>query len=194
MLRQSTTRLTRCCVPPRLLIRANAFSTSPVRAANRAVVYTETGNPADVLRVQSYDPIPPPPSDSVNIRFYLSPINPSDINLVQGVYPVKPAQLHLSEQQVNVGGNEGVAEVVDVGSAVQGLHKGDRVVVGKPQFGTWSSSRVVPAQDVIKLPSSGLSDVNAATIIVSFALIHYLHLNEWSLNSGEPSDSIQHAA
>lgn len=66
-----------------------------------------------------------------------------------------------------MGGNEGVAEVVEVGSNVQGLRKGDWVVVSKPQFGTWSSLRAVPATDVIKLPQKGLSEVNAATIIVS---------------------------
>ncbi|RDX54311.1 NAD(P)-binding protein [Lentinus brumalis] len=194
MLRQTATRLTRPCTQLRLLIRANAFSTSPACFANRAVVYTETGNPADVLRVQSYDPLPPPPSDSVTIRFHLSPINPSDINLVQGVYPVKPAQLELSGQQVFVGGNEGVAEVVDVGTAVQGLRKGDRVVVGKPQFGTWSSHRVIQAQDVIKLPSSGLSDVNAATIIVNpptaYNMLHsFVELKEgdWVLQNGANS-------
>ncbi|RPD64358.1 NAD(P)-binding protein [Lentinus tigrinus ALCF2SS1-7] len=195
MLRQSTMRLTGLSVQLKLLVRAKAFSTSSTRYANRAVVYTETGNPADVLRVQSYDPLPSPPSDSVNIRFYFSPINPSDINLVQGVYPAKPAQLQLSaEQQAFVGGNEGVAEVVDVGNAVQGLRKGDRVVVGKPQFGTWSSSRVVPAQDLIKLPSSGLSDVNAATIIVNpptaYNMLHsFVELQEgdWVLQNGANS-------
>ncbi|KAI0715981.1 NAD(P)-binding protein [Cerioporus squamosus] len=194
LLRQSATRLTRPCAQLRLLIRAYAFSTSSARLAHRAVVYTETGNPADVLRIQSYDPLPPPPSDAVTIRFHLSPINPSDINLVQGVYPAKPAQLEFSGQQVFVGGNEGVAEIVDVGSAVQGLQKGDRVVVGKPQFGTWSSHRVLRAQDVIRLPASGLSDVSAATIIVNpptaYNMLHnFVELKEgdWVLQNGANS-------
>ena len=150
-------------------LNANSFSTSAVlrATANRAVVFTENGNPAEVLRIQSYDPLPPPPPDSLNIRFRLAPINPSDVNVVQGVYPVKPAQLRLSRSDVFVGGNEGVAEVEDVGSNVEGIQKGDRVVVARQQFGTWSTSRVLRAEDVIKLPPNGLSEVNAATIIVS---------------------------
>ena len=167
MLRQSCTRLSRAhCYTPGP-IHLSFFSTSRTFHANRAVVYTENGNPAEVLRVQSYDPLPPPPPGSLNIRFCLAPINPSDINLIQGVYPVQPAQLQLSGEQVFVGGNEGVAEVTETGTGVEGIQKGDKVVVARPQFGTWSSSRVLRAEDVIKLPSSGLSEVNAATITVS---------------------------
>lgn len=144
------------------------FSTTAIRdAANRAVVFTEKGNPAEVLRVQSYNPVPPPPPDSVNVRFRLSPINPSDINVVQGVYPASPMQMQLSGEDVFVGGNEGLAEIVEVGSDVQGLQKGDWVVSGKAQAGTWSSLRTLRGEDLIKLPAKQLSEVNAATITAS---------------------------
>ena len=167
MLRQCATRLSR---PPRLrtlVIRAGGFSSSSVVRADRAVVYAENGNPAEVLRVKSFDPLPPPPPGSVNVRFRLSPINPSDINVVQGVYPAKPASHQISGEDVFIGGNEGLAEIVDVGSNVNGLSKGDWVTIAKAQFGTWASTRVISAGDVIKLPASGLSEVNAATINVS---------------------------
>ncbi|EIW58680.1 NAD-P-binding protein [Trametes versicolor FP-101664 SS1] len=149
------------------------LSTSATRnASNRAVVFTENGNPAEVLRVQSYDPPPQPPSDSVHVRFRLSPINPSDINVVQGVYPAKPMQMQLSGEDVFVGGNEGLAEVTDIGSGVKGLEKGDWVVSAKAQVGSWSSSRVLRAEDVIKLPAGELSEVNAATITASTASVN----------------------
>ncbi|KAI0731214.1 NAD(P)-binding protein [Earliella scabrosa] len=194
MLRQSCTRLPRArCYTPGP-IHLSFFSTSRTRHANRAVVYTENGNPAEVLRVQSYDPLPPPPPGSLNIRFCLAPINPSDINLIQGVYPVQPAQLQLSGEQVFVGGNEGVAEVTETGTGVEGIQKGDKVVVSRPQFGTWSSSRVLRAEDVIKLPSSGLSEVNAATITVNpptayNMLTDFVKLQEddWVLQNGANS-------
>ncbi|KAI0629236.1 NAD-P-binding protein [Trametes polyzona] len=181
-------RLPRSCWPTRT-------STFPGLAgrylSNRAVVFTENGDPAQVLRVQTYEPVPPPPTDSVHVRFRLSPINPSDINVVQGVYPAKPMQLQLSGNDVFVGGNEGLAEVIDVGSGVQGLTKGDWVVSAKAQVGTWSSSRILRAEDVIKLPSGELSEVNAATITVNpataYNMLHeFIDLKEgdWVLQNG----------
>ena len=148
-----------------LCSRPQRFSTS-CPAFDRAVIFKEKGNPTKVLEVKSYEPLPPPPPGSLNIRFRLSPINPSDINVVQGVYPAKPAQFTLSGEEVFVGGNEGVAEVVEVGSGVHGFKKGDWVISGKPQVGTWSSTRVLRAKDAIKLPPGGLTEVNAATIAV----------------------------
>ncbi|KAI0741431.1 NAD(P)-binding protein [Daedaleopsis nitida] len=175
-------------------IRATSFSTSASLYADRAVVYATTGNPAEVLQIRTYNPHPPPPPGSVNIRFCLAPINPSDINLIQGVYPVQPAQLQLPGEQLFVGGNEGVAEVIEVGSDVHGLQKGDKVIVAKQQFGTWSSSRVICSEDVIKLPPTGLSEVNAATITVNpptaYNMLHdfvKLRTDDWVLQNGANS-------
>ncbi|KAI0819672.1 NAD-P-binding protein [Trametes gibbosa] len=176
-----------CAFPSRQHLISRAIS-------NRAVVFAENGDPTQVLRVQSYAPVPPPPADSVHVRFRLSPINPSDINVVQGVYPAKPMQLQLSGENVFVGGNEGLAEVVDVGSSVTSLRKGDWVVSANAQVGTWSSSRILCAKDVIKLPSNGLSEVNAATISVNpataYNMLHdFVNLTEgdWVLQNGANS-------
>ncbi|EJF64206.1 NAD(P)-binding protein [Dichomitus squalens LYAD-421 SS1] len=194
MLRQCATRLSRPSPLRAIAIRADCFATSSARRTDRAVIYAENGNPAEVLRVKSYDPLPPPPPGSVNIRFRLSPINPSDINVVQGVYPAKPTQQHVSGEDVFIGGNEGLAEVVDVGSNVDGLHKGDWVTLGKAQFGTWASTRVISAEDVIKLPAGGFSEVNAATINVNpptaYNMLHQfvdLKEDDWVLQNGANS-------
>ncbi|KAI9064131.1 NAD(P)-binding protein [Trametes sanguinea] len=177
-------------------LKLATFSTSAARGAvaNRAVVFTANGNPAEVLRVQSYDPPSSLSPDSVQVRFRLSPINPSDINVVQGVYPATPMKMQLGGEDVNVGGNEGVAEIVEVGSEVTGLKKGDWVISAKPQVGTWSSFRTLRAEDVIKLPAGGLSEVNAATITVNpptaYNMLHeFVHLKEgdWVLQNGANS-------
>ncbi|KAH9888870.1 NAD-P-binding protein [Cubamyces lactineus] len=195
MLRLCTTRHALSTAGKARLNLVGTFSTSAIRgAANRAVVFTEKGNPAEVLRVQSYDPVPPPPPDSVNVRFRLSPINPSDINVVQGVYPASPMQLQLFGKDVFVGGNEGLAEIIEVGSDVQGLQKGDWVVSGKAQAGTWSSLRTLRGEDLIKLPAKQLSEVNAATITVNpataYNMLHdFIELQEgdWVLQNGANS-------
>lgn len=72
------------------------------------------------------------------------PINPSDINQIEGVYPAKPTFRKLAvidsnnenENELAIAGNEGVAEVIAVGDQLNSDFKvGDWVVMGKPGFG-----------------------------------------------------------
>lgn len=67
--------------------------------------------------------------NAVRVRFLASPINPSDLNQIEGTYPVKPRELPA------VGGNEGVACVEEVGKMVVGLKKGDLVVPATAALG-----------------------------------------------------------
>ncbi|KAL6300006.1 NAD(P)-binding protein [Sparassis latifolia] len=141
---------------------------SSARLANRAIVYTENGDPSKVLTALTYPCLPPPPPGALNVKFRLSPINPADLNVIEGVYPSKPTPTTaLNGESLLVGGNEGLAEVVEVGEGVSGLRKGDWVTMAKPQAGTWASALTVEVRDVIKLPSGGVSEVNAATITVN---------------------------
>ncbi|KAH9943807.1 NAD(P)-binding protein [Amylocystis lapponica] len=196
-----TTLLARCPGrPPRTLLHimsTSTFSTSPPRLVNRALVYMQNGNPTDVLRALSYPALPAPPPRGLNIRFRLSPINPSDINVIEGVYPAKPAPttalsgVHKLDEPVYVVGNEGLAEVVAVGSHVDGLKRGDWVVMAKSQAGTWASERVVGVDDVIKLPDEGVSEVNGATMTTNpptayNMLRDYVELSEgdWVVQNG----------
>ncbi|KAJ7355453.1 hypothetical protein DFH08DRAFT_689771 [Mycena albidolilacea] len=173
-----------------------AFRASVVRL-NRAIVYTQNGDPAQVLRALTYKPLPPPAPETVNIKYLLAPINPSDVNVVQGVYPAKPSLTSLVDGQpdVFVGGNEGLAEVTHVGSGVTDLVKGDWVVMTKAQAGTWSSSRNVGVLDVLKLPRvEGLTEVHGATMTVNppsayNMLNDYVALekDEWVVQNGANS-------
>ena len=152
-------------------LRCRHFSTSSKLLANRAIIFPEPGNPAEVLRTQTYPSLPPPGPGSVNIRYLLSPINPADVNVVEGKYPAKPAQAYdlarlKFDPPVFVGGNEALAEVTDVGESVEGLKKGDRIIMNGPQSGTWRSANNINVQDVTKVPP-GASDGFAATMTVS---------------------------
>lgn len=166
----------RRCLPnwalfPNLALYVMAFRASAIRA-NRAIVYSQTGDPSQVLSALTYRPLPPPPPNTVNLRFLLAPINPADINVIQGVYPAKPSLTELVENSpVFVGGNEGLAEVTRVGTGVSEVAPGDWVVMTKAQAGTWASSRNVLSEDVLKLPSAdGLTEVHGATMTVCFAI------------------------
>lgn len=58
----------------------------------------------------------------------MAPINPSDINMIEGTYPILPTL-------PAVGGNEGVGQVVEVGSDVKGIKINDLVLPSKPGLG-----------------------------------------------------------
>lgn len=88
-----------------------------------ALVYDSYGDPGQVLKkIETTEQVlnAPLPADQVLVRFLASPINPADINTIQGVYSVKP-------ELPAIPGNEGCAEVVRVGSAVSNLKTGDKV-------------------------------------------------------------------
>ena len=147
--------------------------------ATRAVVYESNGNPASVLSVVTYPSPPRPTGSSVVVKHLLSPINPSDINVVEGVYPHQPRarQLDVSGQErtLHIPGNEGLGEITGVGEGVKDLKKGDWVVFAKGQPGTWSSGQIFEEGDVIKVDrESGISTVNAATLVVRSTRKHSL--------------------
>ncbi|KAG1807793.1 uncharacterized protein BJ212DRAFT_1281490 [Suillus subaureus] len=172
----------------------NTFSTSPVLAGNRAIVYNTNGDPARVLSAFSFPELPPPPPNTANIRFLLAPINPADINVIEGVYPAKPepdvSLCQAKDHPIFVGGNEGLGKVMDIGEGVVDLQKDDWVVMTKAQSGTWSSAKNVALSDVLKVPK-GLSEAQAATITVNpptaYNMLHdfaQLAEGDWIVQNG----------
>lgn len=132
-------------------------------------MYNQTGSPSSVLSAFRFPDLPPPAPKTANVRFLLSPVNPADINVIEGVYPARPApstDLSSDPSAVFVAGNEGLAEVVSVGDGVTELKERDWVIMTRPQMGTWASSRNVRAEDVLKVDSSSLNAVQAATLTV----------------------------
>ena len=53
-----------------------------------AAVYEKHGNPADVLNVETR-PWPTPAADEAVVKMYAAPINPADLNQIEGKYPVR---------------------------------------------------------------------------------------------------------
>ena len=164
---------TRILSLPSITTSARIFSTSARVQANRAIVYSHNGQPADVVRALTIPSLAtPPPPQTVNLRFVLSPINPADVNVIEGVYPSKPQPSSFPgvRGHVFVGGNEGLGEVTGVGEGVKSLKRGDWVVMKAGQLGTWRSAANVPEGQVLKVPRlDGLSEVNAATMMVRLA-------------------------
>jgi len=86
-----------------------------------------------------------------------APINPSDINVVEGRYPLAPPL-------PAVPGNEGVGRVV--ASASPALAAGDRVVPLRPGLGAWRQSLVADASGLVRV-RPGVPDAAAATLSVN---------------------------
>ncbi|KAM7522275.1 hypothetical protein LguiA_012177 [Lonicera macranthoides] len=120
-----------------LLPRTNTkiFSVRSFSAAmsppSTAIFYDQQGPPDSVTRIIEIPPGEIKEND-VCVRMLAAPINPSDINRIEGVYPVRPPV-------PAVGGYEGVGEVHTLGSAVRGLSLGDWVIPSPPSSGTWQT-------------------------------------------------------
>ncbi|XP_020579742.1 probable trans-2-enoyl-CoA reductase, mitochondrial [Phalaenopsis equestris] len=136
-------------------IRAFAAAASP---PSKALVYEQHGSPDQVLRMVDLPPVEIKEND-VCVRMMASPINPSDINRMEGVYPVRP-------EVPAVAGYEGVGEVHSLGSAVSNLAVGDWVIPSPPSFGTWQTY-IVKEESAWHKVSKDIPMEYAATITVN---------------------------
>ncbi|KAK5641694.1 hypothetical protein RI129_010241 [Pyrocoelia pectoralis] len=123
------------------------------------LMYKEYGEPIKVLSKQCEELNDNVKPNEVLVRMLAAPINPADINTIEGKYPSKPTL-------PAVGGGEGVAEIIDVGSEVRNLAVGDRIVPLKPGLGTWRTHASLPHNLVYKIPKD-LGLVEAATLTVN---------------------------
>jgi len=94
----------------------------------------------------------------IRLKYLASPVNPADINTIQGVYGVKPPLPSFP-------GNEGVAQVIEVGPDVSQVSKGDWVIPADSGTGTWRSHSLSTEDLVVRVPGKvgeGNLDIFAA--------------------------------
>ncbi|XP_029592657.1 enoyl-[acyl-carrier-protein] reductase, mitochondrial isoform X3 [Salmo trutta] len=111
-----------------------------------------------ICRLESME-LPSVGAKSVLVKLLAAPINPSDINMIQGTYAILP-------DLPAVGGNEGVAQILEVGSQVKALRPGDWVIPRDAGLGTWRTAAVLAEDDVISLPND-IPLFSAATLGVN---------------------------
>lgn len=107
-------------------------------------------------------PTPKPSNGEVLIKVAASPVNPSDIMFMQGVYGVK-------KQTPTIPGFEGAGTVVAAGGGVlPAIWQGRRVafVTQASESGTWAQYTVAAAQTCFPVGDS-LPDEQAATALVN---------------------------
>lgn len=155
----------------------------------KSVVYSSHNleDCTSVLSIQNYTP-KEDLAKSIVLRSLAFPINPSDINQLQGVYPSKPEKTlnYSTKEPAAIAGNEGVFEVISVPEGESSLTEGDWVIPVQANQGTWSNYRVfTKASDLIKV--NGLDLHSAATVSVNGCTAYQLVNNyvDWNQNANE---------
>jgi len=149
-----------------------------------AAAYETHGNPADVLRVESR-PWPTPGTGEAVVKMRAAPINPADLNQIEGKYPVRP-ELPATP------GFEGAGVVVHLGAKVTNVAVGDLVILPH-NVGTWRDAIVVKAEDLVVVPA-GIEPVDAAMLkinpMTAWRLLHdYVDLKkgDWLIQNAANS-------
>jgi len=153
----------------------------------KAVVFEEFGEPADVLQCRDV-PVSEPGPGEVRVRMLASPINPSDLMTVRGIYGKKP-ELPATP------GYEGVGVVEASGGGMMGKFlTGKRVAVPNRRTGNWCEHTVIPAKQAIpvssKLPLEQVAMffVNPATVLAMIRHELAVPKGAWLLQSAANSE------
>jgi trans-2-enoyl-CoA reductase len=149
-----------------------------------AAVYETHGKPADVLKIET-QPWPTPASDEAVVQMRAAPINPADLNQIEGKYPVRP-QLPATP------GFEGAGVIVDLGKNVKDLTIGALVILPH-NLGTWRDAVAVKASKLVIVPPE-IDPVHAAMLkinpMTAWRLLHdYVELNrgDWVVQNAANS-------
>ena len=149
-----------------------------------AAVYERHGNPAEVLRVES-QPWPKPAADETVVKMRAAPINPADLNAIEGKYPGR-------REVPAVPGFEGAGVIVELGAGVKGLTNGALVILPH-NIGTWREALAVKEVELVAVPE-GIEPVHAAMLkinpMTAWRLLHdYVDLKkgDWLIQNAANS-------
>ena len=154
----------------------------------KAIRLTAYGNPLEYTNVAEINDIGAIKNDEVIIQVLYSPVNPSDLLLANGTYPIHPAL-------PSVIGGEGVGRVDSIGSSVLNVKPGDIVTI---PFGTfaWSEKVVAKAADLFILPAdvdlqqAAMFSINPTTAVLLLEEFVSLRAGDWVvLNAANASVS-----
>ena len=150
----------------------------------KVVVYETHGKPADVLQIKT-EPWPTPAADEAVVAMRAAPVNPADINAIEGKYPAR-------REVPAIPGFEGSGTVVEVGANVSTIRKGALVILPH-NIGTWREAVAVKASELVAVPPE-IDPVHAAMLkinpITAWRLLHgYVDLSrgDWVIQNAANS-------
>ena len=149
-----------------------------------AVVYETHGNPTEVLHVEAR-PWPKPAPGEVVVEMRAAPINPADLNAIEGKYPIR---LPLPATP----GFEGAGIVAELGPNVRNIEIGTLVILPH-NLGTWREAVAVKADELVAVPPE-VEPVQAAMLkinpMTAWRLLHdYVELKrgDWLIQNAANS-------
>ncbi|MEY2480115.1 MAG: mitochondrial enoyl-[acyl-carrier protein] reductase / trans-2-enoyl-CoA reductase [Verrucomicrobiota bacterium] len=149
-----------------------------------ALVYKTHGNPADVLQIET-QAWPKPAPDEAVVQMRAAPINPADLNAIEGKYPGR-------REIPAVPGFEGAGVIVDLGAEVENLVIGAQVILPH-NLGTWREAVAVKASELVSVPPE-IEPVQAAMLkinpMTAWRLLHdYVDLGrgDWLIQNAANS-------
>jgi NADPH:quinone reductase-like Zn-dependent oxidoreductase len=155
-----------------------------VKKSINAVVYERHGIPAQVLQLVE-EPWPEPGDGEVVVQMRAAPINPADLNAIEGKYPGR-------REVPAIPGFEGAGTVVSVGSNVSGVSLND-LVIPPHHIGTWRDAVAVKANELVVVPA-GIDPAQAAMLkinpLTAWRLLHgYVQLKkgDWVMQNAANS-------
>ncbi len=136
------------------------------------IILNAQGN-ADVMKMDSID-LPSPGAGEVMLEQTCIGLNYMDVYQRSGSYPLElPSALGL----------EAAGKIVELGSGVDDLAVGDRVVYG-PVLGAYAKHRNAPAARMIKIPDE-ITDEIAAAVLLKGMTVEYLMCRTYPVKAGE---------
>ena len=140
---------------------------------SHAVRIHETGGP-EVLRWDAIDVPDPGPGEAL-IRQTAAGLNFIDVYFRTGLYraPSFPATI----------GNEGAGVVEAVGDGVSEVAVGDRVAYCM-NLGSYTQRRVIAADQLVRIPD-GISDEQAAAVLLKGSTVQYLVRRTYAVQRGD---------
>lgn len=150
----------------------------------KAIVYAAHGKPEEVLRLEE-QPRPEPTAHQALVRLLAAPINPADLNQIEGKYPIR-APLPATP------GFEGAGVIETVGAEVKD-HAAGELVILPHDIGTWREMAVVEAGKLTTAPND-IAPEQAALLkinpITAWRLLHdfvTLQPGEWVVQNAANS-------
>ena len=135
----------------------------------KAIVYTETGPAADVLKWVDL-PTPEPGAGEVRVKLQWSGVNPSDVKSRLGLRTKTPAFPQITPH------SDGAGVIDAVGAGVAASRVGERVWIWNGQwqrpFGTAAQAIVLPAAQAVPLPEAVPGEAGACLGIPALTALH----------------------
>ncbi|PAV89453.1 hypothetical protein WR25_24395 [Diploscapter pachys] len=127
--------------------------------SSESLIFRSFGDPLKVLEISKVEVPKEPKEDQVLVQWIASPINPLDINKIQGAYAVR-------NELPAIGGSEGVGRVVKVGRNVTKFKEGDHVTTFALGTVFWTEYCIVDEEDLYKIDNR-IDIAVAATFMIN---------------------------